>query len=143
MFPVTGRCLCGRVSVTAMTEPIRMAQCHCLDCQKSTGTGHANNALFQAADVEITGDTLTFPVTADSGNVLTRHFCGTCGSRVFQTNTGRPGMVMLPVGIFEDSSWYKPQMVLYTGRRTVWDPPVPGAQAFEAMMPAVQPTAKK
>lgn len=139
MFPVTGQCLCGRVSVTAKAAPVRMAQCHCLDCQRNTGTGHANNAFFKDTDVEVGGTTRSFTITADSGNRLTRHFCETCGSRVFAINSGRPGMMTLPAGIFQDSSWYKPQMILFRGRRTAWDPEVPGVPAHEGMPPPPSP----
>ena len=139
MFPLTGRCLCGNVTVTIKAEPVRMAQCHCLDCQRNTGTGHANNAIFKEGDVAVSGETRSFSVTADSGNKLTRHFCGTCGSRMFGINSGRPGMITLPAGVFEDSSWYQPQMILFKGRRTAWDPEITGVAAFDAMQPVAPP----
>lgn len=139
MFPSTGRCLCGAVTVKANRAPIRMAQCHCRDCQRVSGTGHTSNALFNAADVEISGETRGFASTADSGNTLTRHFCAACGSRMYATNTARPGMVMLAVGAFDDSSWYSPGAVLYTRSRPVWDPELDGIAAFEAMLPVPPP----
>lgn len=139
MFPATGRCLCGAVTVVAKAAPVRMAQCHCLDCQRNTGTGHANNAFFKETDVEVSGETNSFTITADSGNKLTRHFCGICGSRVFGINTGRAGMITLPAGIFANSGWYQPQMILFQGRRPAWDPELPGIDTFDAMPPAPAP----
>jgi len=35
-----GHCLCGAVSYTINANPLRMAQCHCKDCQRASGTGH-------------------------------------------------------------------------------------------------------
>lgn len=140
MSPTLGRCLCGAVTVALKGKPVRMAQCHCMDCQRNTGTGHSNNAIFHESDVEVAGGpTRGFAVTADSGNVLTRHFCETCGSRMFAYNSGRPGMITLPVGVFEDTSWYEPRMVLYQGRRRAWDPELPGVPAYDAMAPVPPP----
>lgn len=140
-FPAEGQCLCGAVRVTAHAAPWRMAICHCRDCQRSTGTGHATNALFKEGDVSVQGDTKSHAVTADSGNTLTRHFCPTCGARVFGRNSGRPGLVIVPVGLFEDSSWYAPHAALYAKRRQSWDVmQFEDIPCYDAMPPA-PPTA--
>ncbi len=39
----TGYCLCGEVQFTISSAPLRMGQCHCDDCRRSTGTGHGYN----------------------------------------------------------------------------------------------------
>jgi hypothetical protein len=130
-----GRCLCGAVTLAVKGTPVRMAQCHCRDCQRVTGTGHSSNAFFRADDVTITGDTNGYTLTADSGNASTRHFCPKCGSRMFGTNTGRPGMYVVPVGIFEDSSWFAPQAVVYTRSRPAWDITTDAVPSFPAMPP--------
>ncbi|MEZ5898734.1 MAG: hypothetical protein R3D51_04485 [Hyphomicrobiaceae bacterium] len=44
-------------------------------------------------------------------------------------------MIMPPAGVFDDSSWYQPQAILYVGRRTIWDPELPGVPTFEGMPP--------
>jgi hypothetical protein len=135
-FYAQGQCLCGAVRFVARAKPVRMAQCHCRDCQRVSGAGHTSNALFEVADVEITGKTSSFEVKADSGNALTRHFCPTCGSRVFATNTGRPDMIVIPAGTFDDSSWFRPQAVLYTRTRRGWDTADDTVPEFMAMSPA-------
>ena len=53
----TGQCLCGNVKLTIASAPLRMAQCHCDDCRKSTGTGHVSNAFFMEDEVDIEGET--------------------------------------------------------------------------------------
>jgi hypothetical protein len=128
----TGGCLCGAVRFTVKGAPIRMAQCHCLDCQRASGTGHMSNAIFDAADVEVTGTTASFASTADSGNVLTRHFCPTCGARLFLYSQARPGKIVMAVGAFDDSSWFAPEVVLFTKRRPSWDLTTDGVPNFEA-----------
>jgi hypothetical protein len=132
----TGQCLCGSVRFIAKAKPVRMAQCHCRDCQRVSSAGHTSNALFEVADVQVTGETSSYAVTADSGNTFTRHFCPTCGSRVFALSSGRPGKIILTAGAFDDSSWFSPQVVLYARSRHDWDAAGDGVPCFEAMPPA-------
>lgn len=37
MGKLEGRCLCGNVTYTCDADPIASANCHCHDCQKSSG----------------------------------------------------------------------------------------------------------
>lgn len=134
-----GGCLCGAVRFKVAGAPIRMAQCHCLDCQRASGTGHMSNAIFRVADVTLTGDTASFASTSDSGNVLTRHFCSTCGGRVFLYSKARPDMIVMAVGAFDDSSWFEPEIVLYTKRRPHWDMTTDAVPNVEAMPPPRKP----
>lgn len=98
-----------------------MLQCHCLDCQKATGAGHASNAYFANEDVSIQGEATGYTVEADSGNEMTRYFCPECGGRVYGRNSDRPGLISIQVGCLADHSWFKPQAVIYTSRRHDWD----------------------
>ena len=116
-----GRCLCGKVNVSIDGPVLMTAQCHCKDCQRMTGSGHASNAFFTQDSVTVTGETNSFTVKTDSGNDSTRHFCPTCSSRVYGTNSGRAGMMVVPVGILEDRSWFKPMMIAYCRNRDDWD----------------------
>lgn len=133
----TGHCLCGAVTVAASAPPFRMVQCHCKDCQRATGTGHISNALFNESDVAMCGETSSHSVVADSGNTLTRHFCPTCGSRLYAFTTGRPGAISVPVGLFDDTSWFKPHAVIYTKHRADWDVSAADVPSFDAMPPSV------
>lgn len=135
-----GQCLCGAVRYKIKGAPVRMALCHCKDCQRETGTGHAANAIFSEADVERSGETKSYAVTADSGNTLTRHFCPTCGSFLFAFNSGRPGMIVVTAGTMDDSSWFAPQTIIYTKRRNKWDNTGTDIPNLEAGI-AIPPTA--
>ncbi|MDQ8698867.1 GFA family protein [Hyphomicrobium sp. LHD-15] len=116
-----------------------MAQCHCRDCQRASGTGHMSNAIFKLADVEIVGETASYASEADSGATLARHFCPTCGSRLFSVNSARPWLIIMAVGAFDDTRWFKPQMVLYTKSRAAWDHTTDQVPNFEGMPPPPPP----
>lgn len=130
-----GECQCGNIKYTVTGNPALSAQCHCTDCQKASGTGHMSNAFFREDDVIISGNFGEYTVTSDAGNQLVRRFCPTCGNRAHGTNSGRPGMVNIPVGIFEDNSWFSPQVVVYTKNRHAWDITSTEVPNFERMPP--------
>ena len=116
-----GKCQCGAVRLVVTGKPKNMVQCHCLDCQKSSGTGHASMAYFDSNDVAIEGKLVEYCVTADSGNKMTREFCPMCGSRILGRNDAQPDLVSISIGCLEDHSWYKPQVILFASRRNHWD----------------------
>lgn len=132
----TGGCLCGKVQYTLSNEPVRMAQCHCDHCRRSTGTGHISLAFFKKDDFEVTGETSHYTTTADDGARLTRHFCPECGSRLYGTNTSAPPIVAISVGCLDDSSWFKPKVIVYNKHKPVWDHMDTSVPTFEEMPPA-------
>ncbi len=132
----SGQCLCGEVKYTIKGEPAWMAQCHCKDCQRASGTGHASLAFFKEEQLEIEGEVVSFGVEADSGNTNVRHFCPKCGSRLFSTNSGRPGMKGVAIGCVDDHAWFKPGAVVYCKDRPDWDLTSTEVHNFDAMPPA-------
>jgi len=95
-------------------------------------------ARFNRDDVTIVGTTASYASTAESGNINTRHFCPTCGSRVYGENSARPGLVNVTVGCMDDNSWFSPQMVVYAKDRPAWDTTSKDVPNFERMPPVKQ-----
>ena len=129
----TGHCLCGAVTFTIAGVPVGTGQCHCKDCQRASGTGHMSLARFRAEDVVLGGETRSFASVADSGNINTRHFCPTCGSRVYGQNSAFPGILNIAVGCVDDNSWFVPGRVVYAKDRPVWDSTPLDVPNFERM----------
>ena len=69
----------------------------------------------------LTGEVKKFDKPADSGNMISRFFCPECGSPVYSTNSGMPGMVFVRASSLDDLEHFKPQMVVYTDRAASWD----------------------
>ena len=132
----SGQCLCGAVAYTVHSEPVRMGQCHCVDCRRASGQGHMSLAFFPEDAVKVTGETKEYAIVADSGNTNTRSFCGTCGGRLFGKNSARQGVMAISVGTFDDSSWFNPGAIVYTKDYPgEWDHMDASVPTFEMMPP--------
>jgi len=118
---LTGHCHCGAVHFSVEGEPVRMAQCHCNACRRLTGTGHIVQAFFKKDQVTTTGETRAYKSVTDRGNERVTQFCGTCGSRLFSENSRNPTVIGIAVGTFDNSDWFKPEVILYGAERPIWD----------------------
>ena len=117
----TGRCLCGACVYEIDGQPIVVAHCHCLDCQRLSGAGHTTGAMFPEGQVRLTGPVSSYKLTSDGDNEVTRLFCGTCGSPLFGKNTGMPGFMTVAVGTLDISDDLTPQLAIFTRTRRAWD----------------------
>ena len=98
----TGGCLCSAVRYSCTDEPAMAGHCHCEDCRRSSGSGHSSHLLVTEASVTLTGRTQSYARPADSGNLVSRHFCPTCGAALFSRNAAMPGMIFLRASSLDD-----------------------------------------
>lgn len=131
----SGGCLCGAVRYTCDGEPMIAGHCHCEDCRRTSGTGHSSHLAVPEESVTVVGDVSVYVRPADSGNLVTRAFCPTCGAPVFSKNPAMPGMRFLRASSLDDLEVFQPQMHVFAMRAASWDRPTPGIPAFE-MMPS-------
>src|ERR687897_2429486 len=99
----TATCRCGQLQARCEGEPVRVSVCHCLDCQKRTGSAFSAQARWPEEQVAVEGASKTWAHLADSGNRITHHFCPECGSTMHYVIEGKfEGLVAIPVGAFAD-----------------------------------------
>lgn len=113
-------CSCEQLTALAEGDPVRISMCHCLTCQKRTGSTFGVQARFPEERVKIEGRFTEYSRTADSGNRITFSFCPDCGATVFYRMAALPGMVGIPVGAFADPSFPPPRASVYEARRHPW-----------------------
>ncbi len=130
---LNGACLCGAVSYDAAGEPMIVGHCCCVDCRKTSGTGHGTHVAMMESAVRISGAVSAYARPADSGAMVTRYFCPTCGSPVYSTNGAMPGMVFLRASSLEDPDAVTPQMVVYKSRAPKWNLTDPSLPTFAEM----------
>jgi hypothetical protein len=131
----TGSCQCGEIRLEIKRKPKMMLQCHCLDCQKSSGTGHTSSVYFAKNEVLIKGEARGHTVLSDSGAEMTRYFCPSCGNRLYGSNSAQPDLLSVAVGCLQDHSWFKPQAVIYISKNSDWDITSDGVPHFDSMPP--------
>ena len=133
--PITGRCLCGAVSYEANAEQVIGGHCHCVDCQKSSGTGHSSHMGVPAVAVSINGETSVYAAPTDAGNTVSRHFCPTCGLPIYSTNSSMVDLLFLRASSLDDLEAFQPGVVVYTKSRPSWDHVGQGLPEFDGMPP--------
>src|ERR1041384_6102099 len=134
----TGGCLCGAVRYESAGEPVFSLQCHCRDCQRSSGTAYIAAIRVLSAQFRITqGTPRRFVGKSDSGNEITRVFCGDCGSPLYVQVSTRPDIVGVRVCTFDDPSWFRPEANIFAKSAQPWDHMDPAVPKF-----ATYPTGK-
>jgi hypothetical protein len=116
----TAACACGQLRLTCEGEPQRVSLCHCLDCQRRTGSAFGVAAFFARTAVTTEGRAQTTRRLADSGRGLTFHFCPDCGGTVFWEPDFRPDSLAVAVGAFADPSFPKPDKAVFEERAHPW-----------------------
>ena len=123
-------CSCGQLRVTCQGEPVRVSICHCVACQRRTGSIFGAQARFPRAMVAAEGRSRTFQREADSGNTITFHFCPDCGATVFWTIDAQPDLTAVAVGAFAAPDFPAPRFSVFESTRHGWAM-APGRLALE------------
>jgi hypothetical protein len=115
-------CHCGQLRVETTGEPFAVSICHCLACQRRTGSAFGMQAGFKAEQVRVTGRYRDFSRVSDEADRKEHvfHFCPDCGAQVFYTEPSEPELVVVSVGSFADPSFPPPTESGYDSRRHPW-----------------------
>lgn len=120
MMTRTATCRCGQLRAVCKGEPVRVSVCHCLECQKRSGSVFATQARWPDKQVSISGDYREWERIADSRHRATYRFCPTCGSTLAYIIEGWPGVTAIPVGAFADPAFPAPRFSVYEHRKHDW-----------------------
>ena len=118
-------CRCGQLQATTSGDPVRLSVCHCLNCQKRSGSAFAAQARWPRDRTGIAGESKTFVKVADSGNKATFHFCPECGSDVYYEIDGKfddkfNDLIAIPIGAFDDPFFLTPEYSVWESRKHRW-----------------------
>jgi hypothetical protein len=126
-------CSCGQLRLVAHGDPIRVSMCHCLACQRRTGSTYGAQARFADENLEIEGRSTEYLRVGDEGSEIRFHFCPACGATVYYRL--EKGMTAVPVGAFADPSFPPPQFSWYGFRRHPWVSIPDGAERDDDLPP--------
>jgi hypothetical protein len=113
-------CACGQLRVRCSGEPVRISVCHCLECQKRTGSAFGVQARFALDRVVVEGVAQSWTRGSDDGGKVTFRFCPMCGSTVVWELEALPGFAGVAVGAFADPAFPAPRASVYEARRHAW-----------------------
>ena len=116
-----GKCLCGNIQFSIDAEPQGARMCWCRDCQRIASGSATVNVLFPEEAVHYTGQMTTLRLTADSGNIVERGFCPTCGSQMYSKTVEPGGMPMrVRAGTLEDPELMAPTAIIWADSAPSW-----------------------
>jgi len=117
----TAACSCGQLTVEVEAEPVRISVCHCLACQRRTGSAFGVQARFERDGVQVSGRFTEYVRLSDEdGEERVFRFCPECGATVFYTTGDAPELIAVPVGAFADPSFPPPTRAVYGERQQPW-----------------------
>lgn len=115
-----GSCSCGALRVRVAGDPLRVSVCHCLACQRRSGSVFAIQARFASDVVQTDGDAGEYVRISDEGEPARFYFCRQCGVTVWYSASFAPGCIMVPVGVFADPEFPAPSVSGWEERRHSW-----------------------
>lgn len=115
-------CSCGQLGLEASGDPIVVSMCHCLACQRRTGSAFGIQAAFTSDQVHVVGRFSDYVRVSDEEDRKEHvfHFCPDCGVTVFYTEPTEPDLIVVAVGAFADPSFPPPTESIYESRRHPW-----------------------
>jgi hypothetical protein len=115
-------CHCGQLRLEVEGDPFVVSICHCLACQRRTGSAFGMQAAFRPDQVHVVGRYSDFQRVSDEADRREHafHFCPDCGSQVFYTEQDDPDLVVVSVGSFADPTFPPPTESGYESRRHPW-----------------------
>jgi hypothetical protein len=116
----TASCSCGQLTAITSGEPLRVSICHCLACQRLSGSVFAVQTSFPRDRVTISGASQTYVRVGDAGSTCTFHFCARCGATVHYDVAERPDTGAIAVGAFAQPEFPAPTYSVYEERMHAW-----------------------
>jgi hypothetical protein len=115
-----GGCSCGSVRYRLTSEPLFVHCCHCLNCQRQTGSAFVINLLIEADRVELlTGEPEPVEVPRDDGTAQRIFRCPSCQVAVY-SEYGWPELRFVRAGTLDEPSAVRPDVHIYTRSKLPW-----------------------
>jgi hypothetical protein len=102
------------------SDPLFVNCCHCLNCQRQTGSAFVINLLIEAERVELlAGTPRPVEVRSGDGSAQAIYRCPTCQVAVF-SEYGRPELRYVRAGTLDRTSEVTPDAHIFTRSKVGW-----------------------
>lgn len=121
MLRMKASCQCGqlRAVIADGAKPFTVA-CHCVSCQKRSGSPFGMIAYYAPEEVRVEGEASEFTRPTDSGSTLTNGFCPQCGSTLYVKVARVPHIFGITVGAIADQAFGPPALSVYEVMHHDW-----------------------
>ena len=127
-----GGCACGAVRYRLASEPLFVHCCHCLNCQRQTGSAFVINLLIEGDRVDLlSADPQAVDVARDDGSMQRIYRCTNCQVAVF-SEYGGPAVRFVRGGTLDEPAGVRPDVHIYTRSKVGWLTLPASVPAFEA-----------
>jgi hypothetical protein len=115
-----GGCSCGEVRYRLTDEPMFVHCCHCLNCQRQTGSAFVINLLIEGDRFELlAGEPKAVDVPRDDGSTQRIHRCPSCEVAIY-SEYGGPVVLFVRGGTLDDPASVEPDVHIYTRSKLPW-----------------------
>lgn len=146
MSKIEGGCRCRAVRYTlALDELPRTYACHCRDCQTWTSSAFSQQTIVAESSLSVTGPLVVYELTTPSGNASVQHVCAVCHTRIYNSNSALPGLVVVRAGTLDRSDELEVVLHIWVKRKqpwlslphdaATWSESAPGAELLQALAP--------
>ena len=126
-----GGCACGEVRYRLTSDPLFTHCCHCLNCQRQTGSAFVINLLIEVDRVELLSrEPQPVEVPRDDGSTQRIYRCPACQVAVY-SEYGRPEVLFVRGGTLDQPSGITPDVHIFTKSKVGWVTLPNGVPAFE------------
>jgi hypothetical protein len=126
-----GGCSCGELRYRLTSDPLFVHCCHCLNCQRQTGSAFVINLLIETDRLDVlAGTPVAVDVPRDDGSTQTIFRCPTCQVALYSRYT-RPQIRFVRAGTLDDPSTVTPDVHIFTRSKVPWVTLPESVPAFE------------
>lgn len=124
------QCQCGQLSVLLPSTQAKVAICHCIACQRRSGSPFGVVAYYPQGELSIQGEAKNFERPTDEGNKLANFFCPACGSTVYVRSGKHPMFIGVPIGAIADPHFQAPAWSVWEQSMHYWVKMPEGVEHF-------------
>ena len=133
---IAGGCRCGAVRYALAVDAMPGTYaCHCTICQRSTGASFAHQMPVAEEVLTVTGELTPVPMATLSGGLSVQRYCAKCLTRIYNTNSARPGVAIVRAGTIDGSERLSPRLHIYVSTKQPWITLPEGVPAFSGNAP--------
>lgn len=119
-LPLTGSCVCSAIQFQVNAEPLFTHACHCVNCQKITGSAFAMSTFVVDDDLEvIAGAPVSIEQPSKNGSRKV-FLCPLCQTVVWAESSDHANVRIIRPGVFSSKMDVQPQAHIWIHRKQDW-----------------------